>query len=113
MPLLATAFTSVCVGLMPGTYDMACNKALEAGTKQTGIYQQSEQVENKSLEYVTEKGEKNLGKPVAVVLASGPFLYKSYKEKTLRFNVPNFGLCDRISNEITPNSYSVKFGWHW
>lgn len=89
-----------------GHYTEACSKAIEAGTKQTGVYQTAEKAED-----LTKQGaSKTVGEtPVAVAGIAA----KSYKDKnvTYTFQPMNVLDMDRITTSVGKGSGSVNFGW--
>lgn len=118
MPLidtqLAAGIASLCMGLTSSSqYNQACNKASEAGYKQVGVYKLINDGESKTIQYATTLGQDKLGKTTMETGEAGVFLYKVYKSKSLTFKLPNVGIADQMSNQITPNSYKLNLVWHF
>lgn len=112
MPLMSLGIASLCMSVAaPGQYNTACSKAVEAGTKQSGIYQLMDKTEQNQLTTATKTGQDLFGDEVVEVIAAGAYSYRVYNNKALRFKLPDMGIADSISNTITPNSYTLNFQW--
>lgn len=110
MPLITTAIVAVCVNYQ-GAYVEACNKALDATTRQVGLRYGADLLESKANEVVTQKAEMVIGKRGMEVVGSGTYVYKVIADKSVRFRVPTLGLCNSITNRITPISYDLTAEW--
>lgn len=110
--LLGNAIIALCVSAS-GQYNQACNKALDAGTRQVGIRQDADALEDKSLDLAKITATKNLGPAPVAVATAGVYTYRVYKEKSIVFKLPNMGIADTISNQITDKSYKLNFEWRW
>lgn len=110
--LLAQGIVAICLSAS-GQYNTACNKALDAGTQQAGIRQSADNLENKSVDLAKTKGTETFGSVPVAVATVGIFSYKVYKAKSLNFKLPNVGIADTISNQITDKSYKLIFTWRW
>lgn len=114
MPFVSTAITSMCLSIIgSGLYNEACNKAAEAGTKQTGVYQTLADGETKTMIYATEMGVNKLGKTTMEVGAAGVFLYRAYRDKAVTFKLKRVPLADSMTSQITKNSYNMSLNWHF
>lgn len=107
---MALMITSACIG-MSGNANEACMKALEAGSKQTGI----EENINKAQKVVEKTAEKTanevLGKKTMEIAGGTIFLAKTVADKSIQFNLPTFGICDGITNQIGVDRYSMQMFW--
>jgi len=113
MGLFSLGIASLCAGVAAdGQYNIACNKAVEAGTRQYGVYQLMDRTEQKSLEIATKQGSDILGKDATEVVVIGVYSYRFYKDRAVVFKLPNLGLADTISNRITLTSYTLNFQWN-
>lgn len=110
--LLAQGIVAICLSAS-GQYNTACNKALDAGTKQSGIQQNVDNFENKSLDLAKKNGTETFGSVPVALATAGVFSYKVYKAKSVDFKLPNLGIADTISNQVTDKSYKLLFTWHW
>lgn len=110
MTIIGTAIVAACVGAQGG-YNEACTKALDAGTRQAGIYQDVSQVEKGYTSYLSNKAENAIGKSGIAVLGAGIFLYKVSKDRSISFNLPNLGICSSIDNQVTLGSYTLHMKW--
>lgn len=115
MPLIDPLIVALCFNtaapIENGKYNEACNKAVDAYTRQVGVRQDSDNLESKTIEYVDEKAEKKLGKAGKILVGSTIILYKTAKDKKLVLKIPEPGFCNSIENEATKDSYQVKFKW--
>jgi len=110
--LLGNAIVALCVSAS-GQYNQACNKALDAGTRQIGIRQDADNLEDKSLDLAKNTATTNLGPTPVAIVTAGVYTYKVYKDKSIVFKLPDIGIADSISNQITDKSYKLNFTWRW
>jgi len=110
--LFSQAITAFCMSAASSaTYNNACNHAVDAGTRQVGIRQQVDGAEDKTTALVATKATDVAGKHVSMAVGAVGFVYKTYRDKSLVFKLPTMGICDSLSNQITPNSYILSFQW--
>lgn len=109
--LFAQAIASLCVATATGQYNNACNKALDASTRQIQIRQEADAAQDVGEKAITKKVEENLGKTTVQAVVAGGFVYNTVKTKALDFKLPNMGIADTISNKVTPNSYGLTLVW--
>jgi len=95
----------------PTGYSDACSHALEAGSKQSQIYQYEDGQENRLKSNARNEAIYYLGKEPIELAGAGLYVYKVYRDKSIIFKLPNMGLCNDLSNKITPNSYTLNIGW--
>lgn len=110
MGLIDTLIVTSCVGLS-GVQQDACNKALEAGSKQSGISQTMNTYEKHELNSLQDGAINYLGKDTVNVLGGMGWLTKSLVEKKASFGLPNFGICDKLTTEINTNTTKLVFKW--
>jgi hypothetical protein len=110
MGAMTALITSACIGLS-GSGQEACNKALEAGSKQSGIEQDVDRIEKHVTQNADQKGHEYLGDKGMEVVGGTAFVAKTLIDKSLVFGVPTFGICDRIVNKVEPNKYSLQLEW--
>lgn len=110
--LVSTAIVSLCVSVS-ANYNDACNKALDAGTRQVGFRQQADQAEDSTVRLLDNKVQTTLTKEEYSLLGAAGFVYKTAKDQRLKFNLPNFGVCTKVTNEITPTSYNIQLNWRF
>lgn len=108
--LLSSAIVAICISAQ-GPYNEACNKGVEAGAKQTGIYQEVDWAEKATLKFANDKAEATLGKKPMSAVGVGVFVYRAAKNKKVNFKLPDIGVCDSITNELTPTSYNINLQW--
>lgn len=108
--VVAAFITSACLGLS-GNGEQACQKAMEAGSKQSGIEQNVNKFEKTVERKATYKATDLLGKAAIDVVGGGLFLAKTVVDKSVQFNVPTLGTCDKITNKVGVDKYSVQMEW--
>lgn len=118
MPLLSTqlvvGLTYLCTNVAGNPqYNQACNKSVEAGTKQVGTYQLLEDGEKRTMEYATGLGEDKLGTTVMKAGAAGVYAYRVYRDKSVTFKIKSVGIADSMTNQVTTNSYKLSLDWHF
>lgn len=115
--LFGSAITAICLSAASGTYNDACNHAMDAGARQAGLRQQIDHAEDKTTEIVGQKvmynTEKIAGKEAVLVIALGGYAYRVVKDKALNLKLPTLGLCSSANNQITQNSYKLVLEWKW
>ena len=96
-----------------GQYNQACNKALDAATRQVGIRQVVDGTENYATGFVITKAKNAAGKDLTSAMGTGMFIYNTAKSKNISFNLPTLGVADSISNQISLKSYNMNLQWHF
>lgn len=109
--LFGSAIIAFCMGAATGSYNDACIHAMDAGTKQSGISQQMDSVEDKSVEIVNRHVIKTFGKETMSVIAAGGYIYRVAREGRVSFRIPTLGICSSLNNEITADSYKLLLEW--
>lgn len=101
---------SACLGLS-GNIHEACSKAAEAGVKQTDIEHDVNAME-KDIEYKADVKTRNLLGEKGMGLASGGiFIMKAAMDKSVKFNLPTLGLCDKANTEIGTERSELVLLW--
>lgn len=93
-----------------GQYHEACSKAVEAGTKQTGVYQNTEKAEDLTKQQAVKTVTNVAGEtPAAVIMVAA----RGYKDKgfTYTFKPANVLSIDRITTKVEKGSGTINFGW--
>lgn len=112
MGLFETALVSACIASGgTGTQQMACQKATEAGSKQSGIEKEMNDAEKRSLNKLEIEATDIFGKSGVNVVAGSVFVAKTLQSKSLSVGMPTFGLCSSIKTEINPDMSVLKFEW--
>lgn len=112
MALFESMLISACVAAAGNnTNQTACEKATEAGSKQSGIEQNVDIAEKKELNNLQRTAEDNLGKDIVAVVAGSVFIAKTLQSKAITFGLPTFGICSSIKTEIKPDQSMLKFEW--
>lgn len=112
MGLFESALVSACIATgSTGNQQMACQKATEAGSKQSGIEKEMSDAEKHTLKKVEFEATDIIGKDGVNVVAGSVFLAKTLQSKSLSVGMPTFGLCSSIKTEIKQDSSIIKFEW--
>lgn len=101
---------SACLGLS-GNAKEACQKTIEASAKQTGIEQKINKAQYKVENKANKQVNRLFDKETVDVMGSTVFLAKTVSDKSVKFNVPNMGICDKITSEVGPNKYYLNTVW--
>lgn len=110
MKLVLLAISATCSSFT-NVNTSACTHALEAGSKQTGLYQQEEQIENSFTLMAKSNADKYLGPQTQEVVGGAYYVYKTYKDKEINLRLPNMNICDSIDTKLTNNSMGLNFRW--
>lgn len=107
---MALMITSACLGLS-GNGQQACEKALEAGSKQSGIEQNVDKTQKYIEKAADRKAHDLLGQQVMEIAGGGIFIAKTVVDKSVQFSVPTLGICDRITSQVGVDKYSMQMVW--
>lgn len=108
--LISAMIVSSCVGLT-GSFKEACQKGIEAGAKQTGLEENVNKAEKRA-EFLAHNQAVNLvGNTTIDIVGGTAFLYKTVTEKSIKLDLPTFGLCDNASSQIGDKSYYLNISW--
>ena len=111
--LFGSAFLSICMGLS-GSYNEACMKALDATTRQLGIRQKAEFVENRVNVVLNEQVVRRVPHKSMVMIGLVGFGYKTVKERKVGFKIPTFGVCSSARGEVSLNGdLSLNLNWNF
>jgi hypothetical protein len=108
----ALIIAASCTGFSGNGHE-ACSKAMEAGGKQSGIIQNIDTAEKKVSKDAEQEVHYLLGDTTFDVVGGGVFLAKTVREKSVQFNAPTFGLCDKITSQIGVDKYSLNLEWRF
>lgn len=106
-PLMISA---ICSSAYPNHED-ACAKFLEASERSTPIYSYDDKIENYYTSEANNVVKDSLGTIGTDFVGGAGYSYKVYKNKAIDFRLPTLGLCDRASNHIDTNSYTLNLTW--
>jgi hypothetical protein len=107
--LIETLIVTSCVGLS-GQNQLACNNALTAGSKQSGVETEMNQFETKVTKNAESDVRDYLGNNANVV-AGGVFLIKGIADKAATFTLPNFGVCTSMKADIGQSKSLLRLEW--
>ena len=105
-----TTIIALCVGAH-GNANTACQKAIDAGSRQVGLRQNVELVQDHAVHVANYQVEKNLSKDQFAALGAGIYLYKLARDKHLSVRTPTLGLCDRATTDLTLDTYQLLLKW--
>lgn len=112
MALLDSLIMSACVGLSGQSND-ACQKALTAASKQSGVEQSANTYEQHKLNYLQSGAESYFGKDTVAAIGGVGWATKSAIERKMTFGLPNFGICNSIKFEFNSNVEKLVFQWRF
>jgi hypothetical protein len=110
--LFGSAILSACLGLEGSYYD-ACSKAIDAGTRQIGLYQQAELIEKRTNKYALGEAKKYFGDEGVKAIGFIGFGVKTVRDEKVAFKLPNLGLASSVNNEIGKDSYKINIQWNF
>lgn len=110
MSLLGSMIVAVCVSSQ-GSYQPACNHALDAGTQVTGISQNMNYIETESGRRFRQFAEESLGDNGKQIAGSMIFILKTASERTLVIPIPTRGLADTFDTRFRPDGATISIGW--
>jgi len=109
---LAPLIVSTCLGLS-GQYNAACNGALTAGTKQTGIEKSVNDTQSLITTFADKKAKYYIGEKPLSYLGSALFIKKIADERKVNLNLPHIFLYDSASTELSENSCKLNMQWNF
>lgn len=109
---LAPLIVSTCIGFS-GQYNAACNSALSATAKQTGIEKSVNDAQNVVSTYADRKAKYYIGEKPMSYIGSVLFIKKIADERKMTLNLPHFMLYDSANTELSENSYKLNLQWNF
>jgi hypothetical protein len=94
-----------------GQQNDACQKALQAGSKQNNVEQSMGSYEQNHLYYLQSGTESTMGEDATHVMVGTGLLAVSMIKKKAAFGLPNFGICDGIKFEWSSGTERLLFQW--
>lgn len=109
--MVTSLLLSACIGTS-GSYNAACQKALESTYVQSGYSAKVSQVQSGLTSYGKSKERDVFGHSVWLVdgVVAGAIIARDKKANLV---LPNLGICDIFSTQLQPNKYGLKWEWHW
>lgn len=95
-----------------GMHHDACINALNATAISWGYKTQIDKAQSVATSKATSTAKDVLGDKEWVIVGTA-MAAKAVKSKHLNFKLPNIGVADTISNDITPNSYGLTLQWRF
>lgn len=112
MGALQTIITASCVSLS-GVAQDACNKALEAGTKQSGVEQNVNKIEDNVSKTADKQARSVVGNSGMDVAGGVAFIAKSVVEKSAIFALPTFGLNMSLKAQVGAEKSGLSLEWKY
>ena len=110
--LIGSAILSICSGAQNNYYE-ACNKALDATSRQIGLRQEADEVEQRMRAITENSARKYLGKESVATVAFIGVTYKAVKERQVTFKLPNLGLCNSVTSQVGTEQASLRMDWNF
>lgn len=96
-----------------GVEKEACTKAAEAGARQSGIEQSVKRAQDKVEDKAKEEAKDLIGKTGMDVVGGTVFLAKTISDKSVKFDIPNMGIADKITSEVGTEKYYLNLVWRF
>lgn len=112
MGIIDTLIVTSCVGLS-GMQQDACNKALTAGSKQSGLENNMNTAESKTLKTLDKDSRETLGNTTVDVLAGTAIVAKTISDKAATVKLPSFGLCNSIVLKVNHEKSLLSLEWKY
>jgi hypothetical protein len=109
---ITVMITSACIGLSGNGHD-ACTKAAEAGAIQSGLDQNVGAFQKQIEQDADKKAHEYFGQTGMQIAGGTVFIVKTVADKAVKADLPNFGLCDKITSEVGINKYSLNLKWNF
>ncbi len=110
MGLLESAVMSVCMGAS-GASGQACDKAVEAGTKQSGYEQMVDRYENHQVKLLEGKAIDWFGRDAVTTVGGTVWLTKTIIDKKASIGLPTLGVCDKLVAQVNTTEALLVFKW--
>lgn len=110
MGLVDSFIVSSCIGFTGQAQD-ACNKALLAGMRQSGIESTMNTMENNTSQKAENTARHYLGGTAVNYISASVFIAKSVASQSVSFGLPTLGLCNSFDVSIGASSSILNFGW--
>lgn len=108
--VLSSLIVSACVGMSSPAKE-ACQKAVEAAGKQSGIEKQAMDAQKKLEKTAKREATELMGKTPVDVIGGTVFLVKAISDKSVGASVPTMGLADKIRIEVGEERSQIKMEW--
>lgn len=110
MSVLSSVILTVCLSAQ-GSYRDACNSALDAGTKQTGIADNMRQFETNTNSYANNLVDHYVDADIRNITGAGIFLAKAAADRRIDIPLPTLGLADQIVSQFAYSGISLAVRW--
>lgn len=113
MGAISNMILSACLSVHPGQARQACDNAVQAGLKQSGVEKHLDKTEKRIKRKAENQVDEFVGQEGKVIIGDSLLLIKTISDKSVKFKLPTFGLCDSATNEIGVDSYKVNMEWRF
>jgi hypothetical protein len=110
MGLLESSLLSLCMSssTMPG---QACNNAVQATGKQSGIFEMSTRYEDHQVRLLEQGANNYWGNTVTETVAGVVWVAKSVSDKRAHIGLPTLGICSSMVAEVGQEKSMLILKW--
>lgn len=112
MGVIDTLIVTSCIGLS-GVQKDACEKALIAGSKQSGIEANMDKAESKMTKNMEKDAKEYLGDTSVKVVTGTAIVAKTLVDKSATLKLPTFGLCTSITAHVGQEKSLLSLEWKY
>lgn len=99
--------------MQAGSPQQACEKALQAGSKQSGVETAANDEEKRVTQKADAKAKEFLGEKAVGVVGGTVFIAKTISEKKVTFGLPTLGVCDSVKAQVSDKASELKIEWNF
>lgn len=112
MSVIDTLIITSCIGLSGAQKD-ACDHALLAGAKQSGIEANVDHMESKTTKKLAIDAQEYLGKTPVDIVAGTAILVKTVADKAATVKLPTMGLCNSLVLRVSQDKSLLSIEWKY
>jgi len=112
MSIIDALIVTSCVGLS-GMQQDACEKALTAGSKQSGIEVNVDHMESKTTKKLDKGAREYLGVTTVDVVAGTAIVAKTIADKAATIKLPNLGICNIMVLKVNHEKSLLSLEWKY
>lgn len=110
MSVIDTIILTSCVGLSGMQHD-ACEKALTAGSKQSGIEANVDKTESNMTKIAEKDAKEYLGDNTVKVVAGTAVVAKTLVDKAATIKLPTLGMCTSVVLKVGQEKSVLNLEW--
>jgi hypothetical protein len=110
---LSSLIVSTCVSMTPANYNTACTSALTAGSKQSGLEKNVNDVQGKITTFADKESKEYIGEKQLKYIGSALFIKKIADERKVSLQLPKVFLYDSASTELSESSCKLNLQWNF